>query len=119
MKYRLGLGAKFLSHKEATRHQGNSKQEIQLRNKILNQNQRKRKDESGRKRPRPQDDDDDDDNEEDSRTSVVQDTKKPTDTDFLSAIMNERANKKSKKKKNKKSKQQQQQQNDDNDNADI
>ncbi|RCH88405.1 hypothetical protein CU098_007181 [Rhizopus stolonifer] len=41
---RLGLGAKFLSHKDAMRHNQDgslpSKQEIQLKNKILNQNKR-------------------------------------------------------------------------------
>ncbi|KAI8879992.1 hypothetical protein K501DRAFT_163767, partial [Backusella circina FSU 941] len=41
---RLGLGAKFLSHADAMRHNnnqpGSTKEEMILRNKILNQNRR-------------------------------------------------------------------------------
>ncbi|CDS06667.1 hypothetical protein LRAMOSA09194 [Lichtheimia ramosa] len=80
---RLGLGAKFLSHAEAMKHQTQSlsKQEMQLRNKIVNQNQRANSTSTIGKRSRDQnedDDDDDDDDDEDSRTKVVASSGKST-----------------------------------------
>ncbi|EPB91399.1 hypothetical protein PS15m_003067 [Mucor circinelloides] len=125
---RLGLGAKFLSHAEAMRHNNDgglaSKEEILLKNKILNQN---RKAASHREAPtpigkryRPQDQkSDSSDDEEESRSTTVgtkQHSKKkakatapaPLSTtnkkkignqgDFLSMYLSERAGKKKNKK---------------------
>ncbi|KAI8348821.1 hypothetical protein EDC96DRAFT_520426 [Choanephora cucurbitarum] len=112
---RLGLGAKFLSHKDAMRHSENgslpSKQELQLKNKILNQNRRAEKDAPIGKRTRPEDSESED--EEGSRASMTgkkQQKKKQEPAnhskkkigqqgDFLSMYLSERANKKNKKKK--------------------
>ncbi|KAI9311314.1 hypothetical protein BX666DRAFT_1867996 [Dichotomocladium elegans] len=122
---RLGLGAKFLSHNEATKHQTQtlSKQEMHLRNKILNQNQKAAA--AGKDGPSPSkrlrkdsenEGDSDDDDEEDSR---IQSVARTTDTkqtpakgrpshhqgDFLSMMISERGCKgKKKNKKKKKSK---------------
>jgi hypothetical protein len=79
---RLGLGAKFLSHAEAMRHNNDgglaSKEEILLKNKILNQNRRAATHREAPtpigKRFRPQDqksDSSDDDDDEGSRSSTV------------------------------------------------
>lgn len=84
-KHRLGLGAKFLSHNDAMRHNTNtnggmaSKEELQLKNKILNQNRRAAMHREANtptpvgKRFRPQDNnnDSDSDNEEESRSTTV------------------------------------------------
>ncbi|KAF1799206.1 hypothetical protein V8B55DRAFT_1518552, partial [Mucor lusitanicus] len=129
---RLGLGAKFLSHAEAMRHNNDgglaTKEEILLKNKILNQN---RKAASHREAPtpigkrfRPQDQkSDSSDDDEESRSTTVgtkQHSKKKvkaTSTgttaapsaggnkkkignqgDFLSMYLSERAGKKKNKK---------------------
>ncbi|KAI8087234.1 hypothetical protein BDF21DRAFT_335726 [Thamnidium elegans] len=81
---RLGLGAKFLSHNDAMRHTNNnggmaSKEELQLKNKILNQNRRAAVHREINtptpigKRFRPQDknDSESDDDEEESRSTTV------------------------------------------------
>ncbi|KAI9244373.1 hypothetical protein BDA99DRAFT_529185 [Phascolomyces articulosus] len=118
---RVGLGAKFLSHKEAIQHQSPtiSKNEMKLRNKIINQNRRADNistDAIARKRGHESDSD----NEEESRTRSVRTNKKnttasPSETstvpdnkkigtqgDFLSMYLSEKAGKKKKGKKNKK-----------------
>ncbi|KAI8390284.1 hypothetical protein BD560DRAFT_380527 [Blakeslea trispora] len=116
---RLGLGAKFLSHKDAMRHNHQnessslpSKQELQLKNKILNQNRRAEKDAPIGKRTRPEEDSESED-EEGSRFSMagkkqqkkqqepINNKKKKIGQqgDFLSMYLSERANKKNKKKK--------------------
>ncbi|KAG2222866.1 hypothetical protein INT45_000481 [Circinella minor] len=132
---RLGLGAKFLSHKEAIQHQTPmiSKNEMNLRNKILNQNRRVDNINTttnvtiGKKRGHDNDEEEEeeDDDEEESRTRSVKFNKtkhnSPATTattatqpqannkgiggqgDFLSMYLSEKAGKKKKKKKNKKS----------------
>ncbi|CEP17004.1 hypothetical protein [Parasitella parasitica] len=116
---RLGLGAKFLSHAEAMRHNNDgglaSKQEISLKNKIINQN---RKAATHRevptpvgKRFRPQDQTlDFSDDEEESRSTTVGTKQQPkkkakvavaasssnkkkigSQGDFLSMYLSERA----------------------------
>lgn len=83
-RYRLGLGAKFLSHNDAMRHNTNtdggmaSKEELQLKNKILNQNRRAAMHREINtptpigKRFHPQaTNDSDSDNEEESRSTTV------------------------------------------------
>jgi hypothetical protein len=89
------LGAKHLSHNEAMKLQGGTRQEMQLKNKILNQNQRaKRDDHSSNKR---KDDDSDDDDEAPKNVK-----KKKTiggQGDFLSLYLNERSSKKKNKAK--------------------
>ncbi|KAI8051062.1 uncharacterized protein B0P05DRAFT_562812, partial [Gilbertella persicaria] len=105
---RLGLGAKFLSHKDAMRHNQDgslpSKQEIQLKNKILNQNKRAERDPVG-KRSHASDSED----EEESRTKQQQPKKKSAPVnnkkkkigqqgDFLSMYLSERQQKKKSKK---------------------
>ncbi|KAI8099967.1 uncharacterized protein BX664DRAFT_31083 [Halteromyces radiatus] len=111
---RLGLGAKYLSHNEAmklntTTGGATSKQQIQLKNKILNQNQRaaskrnhgnNESPNSANKRSRTyaEDDDDSDDNDRKATTSK----KKKTiggQGDFLSMYLNERSSKKKNKAK--------------------
>ncbi|KAG0165392.1 hypothetical protein DFQ28_008803 [Apophysomyces sp. BC1034] len=115
---RLGLGAKYLSHAEATKHSA-SKEEMHLKNKILNQNRRattKSGESVSGKRGHK---DSSDEEEEESRTSMnrkkkqklqqstaptvsqVAETKQAPQKDFLSVYLAERANKKKKKKKNK------------------
>ncbi|KAI7907726.1 uncharacterized protein BX663DRAFT_9519 [Cokeromyces recurvatus] len=123
---RLGLGAKFLSHAEAMRHNNNgalpSKEELVLKNKILNQNKRasQHRDSSIdiRKRSRPQDQSESsDEDEEGSRSNTVgiknkkkiesisttsnSNNKKKIGNqgDFLSMYLSERASKKKNKKK--------------------
>ncbi|KAI9482991.1 MAG: hypothetical protein EXX96DRAFT_556437 [Benjaminiella poitrasii] len=123
---RLGLGAKFLSHAEAMRHSNNgtlpSKEELLLKNKILNQNRRaaNHRDLTTMpigKRFRPQDQESESSDEEESRSTTVGTKNKkktsntPTNTansnkkkignqgDFLSMYLSERANKKKNKKK--------------------
>ncbi|CEG65650.1 hypothetical protein RMATCC62417_02387 [Rhizopus microsporus] len=99
---RLGLGAKYLSHKEAMRHNEShrpaTKQEIQLKNKILNQNRRVNtsKETNNKKRKADSDDDDDD---EDSKTTNNTKKKANRQGDFLSMYLTEQAAKKKKKKK--------------------
>ncbi|KAI9496670.1 hypothetical protein BDB00DRAFT_102549 [Zychaea mexicana] len=128
---RLGLGAKFLSHKEAIQHQTPtiSKNELKLRNKILNQNRRadtNADDNTTSAKRKHQEVSDDDDDEEESRTRSVKTapkakqestTPEPSNYsnssgstnkkigaqgDFLSMYLSEKAGKKKKKKKNKK-----------------
>lgn len=127
---RLGLGAKFLSHNDAMRHNTNTnggmatKEELQLKNKILNQNRRTAMHREANtptpigKRFRPQDNNSDSDNEEESRSTTVgtkqaKNNKKKKVTpavatggkkkignqgDFLSMYLTERAGKKKNKK---------------------
>lgn len=112
----MGLGAKFLSHAEAMRHNSNttsSKEELALKNKILNQNRKATSQPIG-KRFRAQDQEDSDSDEESRSTTVGVKQKKKTKTnttptptnkkkignqgDFLSMYLNERAGKKKNKK---------------------
>ncbi|KAL0095211.1 hypothetical protein J3Q64DRAFT_1713841 [Phycomyces blakesleeanus] len=108
---RLGLGAKFLSHADAMRHTPTpttgSKEEIQLRNKILNQNRRSgAKDQYAKRKEESED-------EEESRTqrpapkkakkaqAAVEAKPGPTKKigqqgDFLSMYLSERSKKKKK-----------------------
>ncbi|ORY94102.1 hypothetical protein BCR43DRAFT_461541 [Syncephalastrum racemosum] len=106
---RLGLGAKFLSHNEAVKHQAPalSKHEQQLRNKIINQNKRAA---VPAKRPRSESQDADeeeeeDDDEQESKTSQANLSQKKIGRqgDFLSMYLSERSTTK-KKKKNRKRK---------------
>lgn len=79
--HRLGLGAKFLSHAEAMRHNNDgglaSKEEILLKNKILNQNRKAATHREAptpigkRFRPQDQKSDSSDDDEEESRSTTV------------------------------------------------
>ncbi|KAI8334798.1 hypothetical protein BC941DRAFT_432189 [Chlamydoabsidia padenii] len=107
---RLGLGAKHLSHNEAMKlQQGSTRQEMQLKNKILNQNQRSASkrdqgnngDKVGQKRS-VQDNDDDDDDDDDKKEHSKSMKKKKTiggQGDFLSLYLNERSSKKKSKAK--------------------
>jgi hypothetical protein len=131
LSFRLGLGAKFLSHAEAMRHNNDSalasKEELLLKNKILNQNRRAAAREAPTpigKRFRPQDQqntDSDSDDEQESRSTTVGSkpskkkaksntppsssknaptgkTKIGNQGDFLSMYLTERAGKKKNKK---------------------
>ncbi|KAG2180216.1 hypothetical protein INT43_004005, partial [Umbelopsis isabellina] len=124
---RIGLGASFLSHAQATRHNQPSTiagpvsaAESKFRNKILNQNaaatRKRRLDEMAQAEQRPAEESD---NEEESKTAIVavrkagsnsaQPTsatpsskpKKIANGDFLSMYLTEREGKKKKKKKKK------------------
>ncbi|KAF7727836.1 hypothetical protein EC973_006949 [Apophysomyces ossiformis] len=119
---RLGLGAKYLSHAEATKHSA-SKEEIQLKNKILNQNRRAAGKTGETVTSKRGHDESSDEEEEESRTTInrkkkqkhqqsasatpsqkeesKEDSKPAPKKDFLSMYLDERANKKKKKKKNK------------------
>ncbi|KAG1501918.1 hypothetical protein G6F46_003393 [Rhizopus delemar] len=99
---RLGLGAKYLSHAEAMRHQNDnntrpaSKQETQLKNKILNQNRRANTEQVNNKRRREESDSEE---EEEEKPKTVKSKKKiGTQGDFLSMYLTEREKKKKKKK---------------------
>ncbi|KAI9254219.1 hypothetical protein BY458DRAFT_521130 [Sporodiniella umbellata] len=104
---RLGLGAKYLSHAEAMRHTKDdgrvvSKEEMQLKNKILNQNQKaSTKHNINKKRVLEEESD----SEDESKTggSKPQEGKKKIGAqgDFLSMYLTERAGKKNKKNKKK------------------
>ncbi|CAO3701650.1 unnamed protein product [Rhizopus stolonifer] len=106
---RLGLGAKYLTHAEAMRHQNDkdgrpaSKEEMQLKNKILNQNRKATTYQNQQTKKRPSKESDSD-SEEETKTggSKPQENKKKkigAQGDFLSMYLTERAGKKKNKKK--------------------
>ncbi|CAO3621866.1 unnamed protein product [Cunninghamella echinulata] len=110
---RLGLGAKYLSHNQAMKISNEStsanikvptKQQIQLKNKILNQNQRlssKKKEEyNDHKRSRYDIEEEEEDDDESSKKGTLNKKNKKIggQGDFLSMYLNERSNKKKKSK---------------------
>ncbi|CAO3647318.1 unnamed protein product [Cunninghamella blakesleeana] len=111
---RLGLGAKYLSHNEAMKLNNDAtttaktptKQQLQLKNKILNQNQRllskRQEGHSDHKRSREITNDEEEDNEGEYNKNrpINRKNKKKIGKqgDFLSMYLNERTNKKKKSK---------------------